>query len=56
MDLAQGQEPDDTAGARVNNSATGSFKVTVVDTTAPKMTLPADITTVATSATGAKVG
>jgi hypothetical protein len=37
------------------NSAGGSFNVTVVDTTAPTLTLPADITAEATGASGAVV-
>jgi hypothetical protein len=40
---------EDAAG----NEATGSFTVTVVDTTAPSLDLPADITLEATSAAGA---
>ena len=35
------------------NSAAGSFNVTVVDTTAPDLTMPADITAEATGPTGA---
>ena len=38
-----------------NNTATGSFTVTVQDTTAPVITVPANITTAATSASGAVV-
>jgi hypothetical protein len=38
-----------------NNASSGSFTVTVRDTTAPALTLPANITQEATSATGAVV-
>jgi hypothetical protein len=38
-----------------SNTATGSFNVTVQDTTPPTLTLPADITEEATSASGAVV-
>src|SRR5205823_3577871 len=41
----------DTSG----NTATGSFSITVRDTTAPVVTVPADITAEATSAAGATV-
>jgi hypothetical protein len=44
-----------TATNAVNESATGSFDVTVVDTTPPSITVPADITAEATSASGATV-
>jgi hypothetical protein len=42
---------EDDAG----NSSTGSFTVTVKDTTAPTLTVPTDITALATSAFGATV-
>jgi hypothetical protein len=37
------------------NTATGDFDVTVQDTTAPALTMPADITTTATGSSGASV-
>jgi len=37
------------------NTATGSFTIAVADTTPPVVTLPADITTAATTASGAVV-
>ena len=40
---------------RPGNTATGTFSVTVVDTTAPVLTLPADMTVEATGAGGATV-
>jgi hypothetical protein len=44
-----------TATDAAHNSTTGTFKVTVVDTTKPVLTVPADITIEATSAAGASV-
>jgi hypothetical protein len=44
-----------SASDAAGNSASGSFDVTVQDTTAPVLTLPANITTNATSASGAVV-
>jgi hypothetical protein len=38
-----------------NNQGSGSFKITVKDTTTPTLTVPADITKTATSAAGAAV-
>jgi hypothetical protein len=46
---------DCTATDAHGNEATGSFTVTVVDTTPPSLTLPSDISTTATSASGAVV-
>jgi hypothetical protein len=45
-----------TAEDDSGNTDEGSFTVNVVDTTAPVLTLPADIVTTATSAAGAPVG
>ena len=44
-----------TATDDAGNTGTGSFTVTVRDTTAPKVTVPADLVVEATGATGAKV-
>jgi len=44
-----------TAADAHGNTDTATFHITVVDTTAPKLTVPADITATATSAQGAKV-
>ncbi len=44
-----------TATNNLNESTTGSFHVTVADTTPPTLALPADITAEATSAAGAPV-
>jgi len=44
-----------TATDASGNSSNGSFKITVKDTTAPVLTLPANITTEATSGAGAVV-
>jgi large repetitive protein len=44
-----------TATDTHNNTGTASFNVTVVDTTAPALTLPSDMTVDATSASGADV-
>jgi hypothetical protein len=44
-----------TAADSRGNSAAGTFQVTVVDTTAPVLTLPADKVVPATSSAGAKV-
>ena len=44
-----------TATDKSGNTATGSFKVTVQDTTAPKLQVPSDITVEATGPSGAVV-
>ena len=44
-----------TATDASGNTKSGSFAVTVVDTTAPKLTLPAPITVEAAAAAGAPV-
>ena len=46
---------DCSAADAAGNEATGSFTVTVQDTTAPELTLPGDLTAEATSAAGATV-
>ena len=42
-----------TATDDSNNTSSGSFNVTVVDTTAPALTMPANLTVEATGPTGA---
>ena len=44
-----------SVGDKAGNTASGSFTVTVVDRTSPKLTLPSDMTVQATSTSGAVV-